>query len=70
MAKVIEFYKQRDWRWIMAKVIEFYKRPDLAPKRELVPVNQYARVIMFPTRSEKSASAWPVDSRFTLSFRS
>ena len=55
MAKVIEFYKRWDWRWIMAKVIEFYKRTDLAPKRQWVPVNQHAKVIMFPTRSEKSA---------------
>jgi hypothetical protein len=46
----------------MAKVIEFYRRRNWKPKRECVPEGQYAKVIIFPdTRSKKSAyrdSVW------------
>jgi hypothetical protein len=41
--------------WKFAKVIEFYKLRDWKPKREWVPAGQHAEVIMFPTTNKKSA---------------
>jgi hypothetical protein len=41
--------------WKFAKVIEFYKLRDWKPKREWVPAGQHAKVIMFPTTSKESA---------------
>jgi hypothetical protein len=39
MAKVIEFFKQRDWK----------------PKCKWVPAGKHAKVLMFPTITKKSA---------------
>jgi hypothetical protein len=50
MATVIEFHEA-----VMAKVIKFYKRRDWKPKSEWVHAGQQAKVIMFPTISKKSA---------------
>jgi len=46
---------------VMAKVIEFYKRRDWKPKRELVAAGRQARVIMFPDMEKREICVARVD---------